>query len=167
MTPCYYHGPRDRECNGYGVLGYNSFVNGPAVTGAMQVAKRPLNSLAKITELVFPDPLPRQFDYPLHFTWNNDLPGDTTPVCASNYNYEGESSIDRPYAGEIFCVATDGVASTIWRFAHNRAKWIDPFFNTQPSGSISRDGRWFSLRRIGMDSLASVLMAHLAQTCSF
>lgn len=143
VTPCYYHGPRDRECNGYGALGYSTFVNGPAVTGAMQVSKRPLNSLGKITELIYPNPLPLQFDYPLHFTWSNDLPGDTTPVCASNYNYEGESSIDRPYAGEIFCIETDGTTSTIWRFAHNRAKWVQPFFNTQPSGSISRDGRWF------------------------
>ena len=143
VTPCYYRGMQALECNGYGAMGYSSFVNGPAVIGGMQVAKRPLNNLARITELVYPVPSPREFDYPLHFTWSNDLAGDNTPVCASNYNYEGETDIDRAYAGEIFCIETDGLASTIWRFAHNRATWIDPYFNTQPSGSISRDGRWF------------------------
>ena len=143
VTPCYYHGMRALECNGYGAIGYSSFVNGPAVLGAMQVAKRPLSNLARITQLVYPIPSPGEFEYPLHFTWNNDVAGDTTPVCGSNYNYEGETSIDRPYAGEIFCIETDGLALTVWRFAHNRATWIYPYFNTQPSGSISRDGRWF------------------------
>ena len=43
----------------------------------------------------------------------------------------------------MFCIETDGAASTVWRFAHNRATWYPKYFNTQPLGSISRDGRFF------------------------
>jgi len=38
---------------------------------------------------------------------------------------------------------TDGKASTIWRFAHNRAAWVNPYIQTQPLGNVSRDGRFF------------------------
>jgi hypothetical protein len=53
-------------------------------------------------------------------------------------------NITQPYEGEIFCVETDGLALTIWRFAHNRATYIRPFFQTQPLGSVSRDGAFTS-----------------------
>jgi hypothetical protein len=68
---------------------------------------------------------------------------DSTPVCGSTYSYDGYSEIDQPYAGEVFCMETDERASTIWRFAHNRATYIAPFFNTRPLGSVSRDGRFY------------------------
>ena len=56
---------------------------------------------------------------------------------------KGETAITKPFDGEIFCIKTDGIASTIWRFAHNRAIWVDPYFNTQPLGNVSRNGRFF------------------------
>jgi hypothetical protein len=62
---------------------------------------------------------------------------------ASLYNYEGETDIDAPYDGEILCIETDGLASTVWRFAHNRAVWTEPYFNTQPLGNMTADGRYF------------------------
>jgi hypothetical protein len=68
---------------------------------------------------------------------------DSAPVCGSTYSYDGDPIIDQPFAGEIFCVETDGLTSAIWRFAHNRATYIWPYFNTQPLGSISKDGRFF------------------------
>jgi hypothetical protein len=65
------------------------------------------------------------------------------PVCGTTYSYDGDMDINQPFAGEIFCIETDGLASTVWRFAHNRATYISPFFNTQPLGSVSPDGKFF------------------------
>jgi len=129
------------DCNGYGVAGYNSLVNGPAVHDDMQVVKRPLSDLTQITSLVYPLPSPANWGQEQRFTWSNVDVNDSTPVCGSTYGYEGE--IEQTYAQEIFCIETDGVASTIWRFAHNRADYIDPYFQTQPLGNVSTDGRFF------------------------
>ena len=68
---------------------------------------------------------------------------DTDPVCGSTHSYDVDTTIDQPFAGEIFCVETDGLASTVWRFAHNRAGYISPFFQTQPLGNVSLDGNFF------------------------
>ena len=141
VTPCKYG--TDLQCGGYGVVGYNSYVSGPGVVDDMQVAKRPLNNIAQITQLVYPLPAPHNWGQPQHFTWSNVDINDSTPVCGSTYSYDGDSYIDQPFAGEIFCVETDGLASTVWRFAHNRARYIAPYFNTQPLGNISRGGRFF------------------------
>jgi hypothetical protein len=129
------------ECAGYMSVGYNTIVNGPAIAGDMQVAKRPLQNLGQIAQMVWP--VPFEWDQAQHFTWSNVDKRDTRPVCGSTYNYEGDTTIDQPFAGEIFCVETDGFASTVWRFAHNRATYIGPYFQTQPLGSVSRDGRFF------------------------
>jgi hypothetical protein len=102
-----------------------------------------LNNLSNITQLYYPIPSPSNWGQPQHFTWNNINVNDSTPICGSTYSYDGDSEIDQPYAGEIFCIETDGKASTIWRFAHNRAKYISPYFQTQPSGTVSRDGRFY------------------------
>lgn len=129
------------ECGGYEALGYNSLVNGPGVEGDMQVVKRPLSNISQISQLVWPIPL--GWGQEPHFTWSNVNKLDNTPVCASKYGYSDYGWIDRPFAGEILCFETDRAASTVWRFAHNRATYVSPFFQTQPLGSISRDGRFF------------------------
>jgi hypothetical protein len=134
---------RGLDCFGYGVTGYNSNVNAPGVVEYMQIVKRPLGNIAAITELFLPLNDPHEFDNPLHFTWSNVDVNDSVPVCASSYQYEGELDITEPFEGEVFCVETDGNASTVWRFAHNRASWIAPFYNTQPLGAVSMDGRFF------------------------
>jgi len=131
------------QCDGYGALGYHTKINGPGVLDDMQVVKRPLNNLANITQLYYPIPSPSNWGQPLHFTWNNINVNDSAPICGSTYSYDGDTAIDQPYAGEIFCIETDGKASTIWRFAHNRAKYIYPYFQTQPLGTVSRDGRFY------------------------
>jgi hypothetical protein len=126
------------ECEGYMVVGYNSLVNGPGITGDIQTAKRPLGNIGHISQLV--SSVPYDWAQQPFFTWSNVNAEDTTPVCGSTYGYEG--NIDEPYAQEIFCIETDEHASTIWRFAHNRATYIPPFFQTQPLGSVSRNGRF-------------------------
>jgi hypothetical protein len=130
------------ECGGYGVVGYNSYVNALGIVDQMNIGKRSLANLAQITPLV-PLVPPFNFGQAKHFTWSNVDQNDSTPVCASSYNYEGDTAITQPFDGEIFCIETDGAASTVWRFAHNRAIWVNPIFNTQPLGNISMDGRFF------------------------
>ena len=140
VTACPVHSKLD-ECAGYIAIGYSSFVNGPAITGDMQVAERPLSNISRISQLA----LPVLYDWgqEQQFTWSNVNVNDSAPVCGSTHSYDGDTTIDQPYAGEIFCIETDGLASTVWRFAHNRAVYVRPFFQTQPLGSVSRDGRFF------------------------
>ena len=68
------------------------------------------------------------------------------PVCGTAYSPTGNPLINQPYDGEVFCIETDGLASTVWRFAHNRAVWDPEYFWTQPLGNLSLDGRWFAFR---------------------
>jgi hypothetical protein len=107
------------------------------------MVKRPLNNLTAITPLYYPIPSPSNWGQPQHFTWSNVDINDSTPACGSTYSYDGDTTIDQPYADEIFCVETDGLASTIWRFAHNRAAYLPPYFQTQPLGDVSVDGKFF------------------------
>ena len=130
-------------CNGYKGMGYDALINGPAVLDDMQTFKRPLNDLSQITSLYYPLPKPSNWGQVQHFTWNNVDVNDTNPVCGSTYSYDGDRTINQPYFGEIFCIETDGLASTIWRFAHNRAVYIAPYFHTQPLGDVSLDGKFF------------------------
>jgi hypothetical protein len=110
----------------------------------MNVVKRPADNLAAMSPLVWPLPIPSAWEQEKHFTWINGHLDDNNPVCASLYNYDGDKEISRAWDDEIVCIETDGLASTIWRFAHHRTYWVNPYFNTQPLGNISRDGRFFS-----------------------
>jgi len=141
VTPCEIRTGKD--CGGYSVPGYNTYVNDPESLDDMQILKRPFSDITNIIELNNPLPTPANREQEPHFTWSNVNIHDSTPVCGSNYNYDGDTTINQPYAGEIYCVETDGLASTIWRFAHHRAVWVDPYFQTQPLGSVSRNGRFF------------------------
>ena len=140
VSACPVHDKLD-ECAGYMTVGYDSVVNSPAILGDMQVAKRPLNDITQITQLVWP--ISYDWEEEKQFAWSNVDVNDSTPVCGSTHSYDGDTSIDEPFAGEIFCIETDGIASTVWRFAHNRATYIKPYFQTQPLGSVSMDGRFF------------------------
>jgi hypothetical protein len=141
VTPCGVHS--GLNCNGYGTVGYNSFINAPGVVGGMQTEKRPFSDISQFSQLVNPVPDPGDWGQPQHFTWSNVDVNDSTPVCASTHSYDGDTTIDQPYAAEIFCIETDGLASTVWRFAHNRATYFPAYFYTQPLGNTSRDGRFF------------------------
>ncbi len=134
-------------CLGYGAVGYDSYINALGYVDQMNIGKRSLADINNLViPLVHPLPVPHYFGQDRHFSWNNAEPGDLAPICASSYYYDdaddGWGVTTQPYQGEIFCVAT-GPSSTVWRFAHNRATYIDPFLNTQPLGTISPDGRFF------------------------
>lgn len=131
-----------RDCAGYGTVGYNDYVNAPGTLDDMNVVKHPWSNLSRITPLVYPLP-PTGWEQEMHFSWNNVDAKDSTPVCASRYSYDGDVTIDQPFAGEIICFETDGLASTVWRFAHHRAAFLTPYFHTQPLGTVSKDGRFF------------------------
>jgi hypothetical protein len=145
------------ECGGYGTIGNHSYVNSPGLIDQMNILIRPINKLNDYSQLVYPLVPPYHFGQEKHFVWTDGYFDDSNPVCGSNYNYEGDTEIDAPYDGEIWCMETDGLASTVWRFAHNRAAWIAPFFNTQPLGNMTADGRWFLFTstwdsQLGVDS---------------
>jgi hypothetical protein len=142
VTSCRYFS--DLHCFGYMAMGYDSVVQNREFKDPMDIVKRPFNDLALVTPLVWSFPAPPDWKQQKHFTWNNVDVNDSVPVCVSTYfDTEQDQEITKPYQAEIFCIETDGVDSTIWRFAHNRAHWYRGYFNTQPLGSISRDGRFF------------------------
>ena len=140
VTPCV-KGSR-LHCFGYGSVGYNTLINDGGYIDEMNIIKHPLNSFAQISQLAWPLTPPYHWDQEHHFTWSNVNATDSTPICLSGYNYDGDP-IANAYDGEIMCVETDLAASTVWRFAHNRAPYVAPYFNTQPLGNVSMDGRLF------------------------
>jgi len=131
------------HCGGYAVEGNATRIDGEGAQDDMQVERRPLSNISQTTQLYYPLPTPGYWGQTQHFTWANVDANDSVPVCLSTYNYEGDTEIDQPFAGEILCVETDGLASTFWRFAHNRAVWVSPYVQTQPLGDVSRDGKFF------------------------
>jgi len=141
VTPC--RSFSALHCFGYTAMGYNSVIQSRGFIDAMDIVKRPFNDIVQVTPLVWPVSTEFDWEQDKHFTWSNVDVNDSVPVCGSTYNYDGDTSIEYPFDGEIFCIETDGVASTVWRFAHNRATYIAPFFQTQPLGSVSMDGRFF------------------------
>src|SRR5579864_1848262 len=133
-----------QHCGGYTATGYNTTIQNRGLKNPMDIVKRPISDITQVMPLVWPLPTEKFYGQDKHFTWNNVDVNDSVPVCASTYDTtDTGGTITHPYEGEIFCIETDGAASTIWRFAHNRADWYPEYFQTQPLGSISRDGRFF------------------------
>jgi hypothetical protein len=130
------------DCGGYGAIGYNSFFNAPGKINDMYMVRRPLSDLTQLTPLI--NPLPSTgWGEDNHFSWNNVDVNDSVPVCASTYSYDGDTTIEEPFAGEVLCIETDGLATTVWRFAHDRAIFIKPYYHTQPLGTVSPDGSFY------------------------
>jgi hypothetical protein len=131
-------------CGGYGATGNEHWINGLGSPDEMNVGIRAIDDLAHVSPLVWPLVTPYRVGLELHFSWTNVGPLDQKPVCGSTYLYkEDYSSITRPFEDEVFCMETDLKASTIWRFAHTRASVELAYFNTQPIGSVSQDGRFY------------------------
>jgi hypothetical protein len=78
-----------------------------------------------------------------HFAWSNGRLDSNQPVCGATYSPSGNPDIKQPYDAEIICMETDGLASTVWRFAHNRAVWDPEYYWTEPLGNLSLDGRFY------------------------
>lgn len=142
-------------CGGYAALGYNDLANARDKWDQMDIVKRPFDNIAQITPLIWPLPPPHYWGQDRHFTWSNVDVHDSAPLCASSYDYWDWGNITQPYEGEIFCIETDGAASTVWRFAHNRAIADYKYFNMQPLGSISKDGRFFLFTSAWDDQLGN------------
>jgi hypothetical protein len=133
----------DLHCAGYAGVGYNTLVQDRSLKDPMDIVKRPLDNIANAIPLVWPLPPPHYWGQNKHFTWSNVDVNDNEPICASTYYYdEDNDTITQPYQGEMICIETDAIASTVWRFAHNRASGEPGYFNTQPLGSVSRDGKF-------------------------
>lgn len=141
VTPCPI--PSALECSGYGTLGRSTYIDAAGTLDDMNIVKRPLDNLADITPLVWPLETPPEWSQEKHLTWLNGYSDDNRPVCSSVYSYDWDWQITRPWDDEIVCIETDGLASTVWRFAHHRAYPQNEYFNTQPLGSVSQDGRFF------------------------
>jgi hypothetical protein len=141
VQQCYIHvGP---FCGGYGSLGYDTQINASGVTDEMNTFRRTLSDFTNITQLVNPLPLPHLWGMIKHFTWSGGKLNNNVPACGSTYSSDGNDGVKQPYDGEIFCIETDLNASTIWRFAHNRAIWDPEYYWSEPFGNVSLDGRFF------------------------
>lgn len=149
------------ECGGHMAMGYNHLVNAPNNYDMAEVIMRPFSDPAKTEQLVRPLPTPAQFTGS-HWTWNDDNPSDTMPVCGSFYaggsaRGDGTQSlltnpfmrVTRAYDLEIVCIATTG-PSKVWRFAHTRSAMASNdspngagWFWGTPRGNVSQDGKFF------------------------
>lgn len=136
VTPCTLY------CDGYEGQGYSHFVQAPGLIDEMNIWKRDIDNPDSYFQLVVPLKTPHQFDLTKHYSWNNANLGDNVPVCLSTYRYYSNDQIEGLWDGEILCIETDGVRSTVWRFAHNRTIVGDEF-QSQPLGNVSPDGRFF------------------------
>jgi len=135
--------PSGPHCSGYDAVGESTFINGPGYLDELNSYKRPLGDLEDLQQLI--DPLPRPYYRGMEktFAWSNGNLDDNVPVCGATYSskYWG---VKQPYDNEIFCIETDGMGSTVWRFAHNRSTWDPEYYWTQPYGNMSLDGHFFS-----------------------
>ncbi len=141
VQACYDQG--GLRCSGYDSIGYDTEVNAPGITDEMNIYRRTLSNVANFTQLVYPLPLPHLWGMEKHFTWSGGHLDNNVPVCGTTYAANGSTAITQPYDGEVFCVETDLNASTIWRFAHNRARWDPEYYWSEPFGNVSLDGRFF------------------------
>jgi hypothetical protein len=143
VAPCDFEKPGP-DCSGYGAVGNNSYINAPDILDELNAFSRPLGDLTDFTPLINPFPQPYYKGMEKAWAWTNGALSGNVPVCGSTYSPKGDEEVKQPFDGEVFCMETDGLAPTIWRFAHNRAVWNPKFYWSQPYGNISLDGRFFS-----------------------
>jgi hypothetical protein len=148
-------------CGGHTVLGYSHLINqgGPGQT--VGLLYRPLSDLTQITKLIpAEDSMPLSMD--THWSWNNDNPTDTAPVCGA-FSGAGHTvgdgtrnpatnpllAVKQAWDREIVCVATSGPPK-VWRFAHHHATGacnasarIGSCFGSLAIGNVSQDGRFY------------------------
>lgn len=128
-------------CTTYGAVGNSTYVGEAGEIDEMNTLKWPLGDLAGVGSITA-TPLPHYWGNIRHFAWRTGMLDDNAPVCGNTYSYDGDIRVTQPYDGEIFCLETDGLGSTIWRFGHNRAVWNPTYFYTDPFGNISLDGNF-------------------------
>jgi hypothetical protein len=143
VTSCNFH--TGDHCSGYGAVGLDSYLNAPGVHDELNTFRRPLEDLPDLTQLINPLPKPYFYGMQKSFAWSNGRLSGNSPVCGTTYSPTGNLDVKQPYDGEVFCIGTDGLSSTVWRFAHNRGVWDSKFYWTLPFSNISIDGRFLAL----------------------
>jgi hypothetical protein len=155
---------KEDSCDGHFAIGYNKFVNAPGVRDDMDVVIRPLANLTAPVEVIRTFPGPTEWDADNHWSWNNDDPADTNPVCGSTYLVTNPSTpgaplmANRAWDNEIICFATTG-QQTVWRFAHTYSTAHNGFFST-PRGNVSQDGRFYMFSSDWEDDLGKDRSGH-------
>jgi len=145
VQPCRYHKDVQLHCGGYFAVGSDTYLNAVgAFPDELNTLRRPLNDIADLTPLINPLPLPHYGGMAKHFAWNGGRSDSSVPVCGTTYSEAGDTQVKQPYDGEVFCMETDGLGSTVWRFAHHRAKWNNEYYWTEPFGNLSLDGRFLA-----------------------
>ena len=130
------------HCGGHWVLGYSHLINQAGWLDDMNMLVHPLDNLTATKPLIDPLPTPPEWGFDGHWSWNNDGPDDSAPVCGSTYaNRAAPNEVVRAWENEVICIRADGKKSTVWRFAHTFTTARNGFWST-PRGNISQDGRF-------------------------
>jgi hypothetical protein len=144
VQSCTTKGEPEFHCHGYSATGYSTYINAPGIKDELNTFRRPLGDLGDLDQLINPLPQPYYWGMEKTFAWNNGRLNDNVPVCGATYSPSGDQEVKQPYDGEIFCIETDGIESTVWRFAHDRSVWDSEYYWTQPYGNMTLDGRFFA-----------------------
>ena len=125
-------------CDGYLVAGFDMLINQRGLGDAMDFAIRPMSAPDNARALIAPLRSPTDWNQNAQLSWNNVQADERQPVCMSVFR--ADSLVLRVWDGEIVCAATDGMASTVWRFAHHRSQFV--WFWDTPRANVSQDGRF-------------------------
>ncbi len=150
------------QCGGHHAMGYTHEINSSGYLDPFNVVIRPHADLRKFTSLIssFPASSEKPVWMDKHWSWSNDHPTDTAPVCGASYSNNNPTTpgalpvIRRAWESEIICVETDGKKSTVWRFAHHFSSAMNGFFST-PRGNVSQDGRFYIFSSDWMNTLGT------------
>jgi hypothetical protein len=155
VQPCTIHESVGLHCGSYAAIGLDTYINAAGSVDELNTLRRPLSDIADMTPLIDPLPTPHYNGEIKSFAWNNGILNSSLPVCGDTYNPTGSDDITEPFQNEVFCIETDGLASTVWRFAHNRVMWQEEYFWTQPYGNLSLDGEFFAFSSNWDDELGT------------
>jgi len=155
------HGGVASFCGGHTVLGYAHLINQGGPGDTVNLLLRPYSDLNDIKRLLTPDDSePLSMD--THWSWNNDDPTDTAPVCGAfsgagrtqgdgtvNHATNPLLSVRQAWDREVVCVATSGPPK-VWRFAHHHATTacnagarVGSCFGSIAIGDVSQDGKFY------------------------
>jgi len=148
-------------CGGHTVLGYSHMINHGGPGSTFSLLYRPLSDLNHFERLV-PAEESVSASMDTHWSWNNDDPSDTAPVCGAFSGSNGKQgdgtrnsatnpllAVRQAWDREVVCVATSG-AHKVWRFAHHHATGAcnanareGSCFGAIAIGNVSQDGKFF------------------------
>ncbi len=131
---------------GHQAMGYTHLVNQAVVNSSdpdTEMAIRPYSDISSVTDLLTGS-YSNCTGSPCsnHSSWANDLPGDATPVFATNCI--GQFAPLEAWDNEIIAYATDG-SGDVHRFSHLYSSCNGSGFSANDAiGSVSQSGNWFA-----------------------